>query len=118
MQIFFLTKKFFSYRLREFKKYETKNYFLQIFIDLLSVAMKKTADLFPNKPLVLRVCNTSLLKTLWEKEKLLVTSNFSFSHIVFFFLWENFLPFSSYLKLSSANPFNSEESKMCGLGKG
>ena len=25
----------------------------------------------------------SLLKTLWEKEKLLVTSNFSFSHIVF-----------------------------------
>ena len=28
-------------------------------------------------------CNTSPLKTLWEKEKLLMTSNFSFSHIVF-----------------------------------
>ena len=27
---------------------------------------------------------TSLLKTLWEKEKLLVTSNFSFSHSVFY----------------------------------
>ena len=27
---------------------------------------------------------TSLLKTLWEKEKLLVMSNFSFSHSVFF----------------------------------
>ena len=27
----------------------------------------------------LRVCSTSLLKTLWEKEKLLVISNFSFS---------------------------------------
>ena len=26
----------------------------------------------------------SLLKTLWEKEKLLVKSNFSFSHIVFY----------------------------------
>ena len=32
----------------------------------------------------LHVCNTSLLITLWEKEKLLVTSNFSFSHSVFF----------------------------------
>ena len=38
---------------------------------------------FPNKPWFLRVCYTSLLKTLWEKEKLLVTSNFSFSHSVF-----------------------------------
>ena len=26
------------------------------------------------------------LKTLWEKEKLLVTSNFSFSHSVFYLL--------------------------------
>ena len=39
---------------------------------------------FPNKPWFLRVCNTSLLKTLWEKEKLLVMSNFSFSHSVFY----------------------------------
>ena len=28
--------------------------------------------------------STSLLKTLWEKEKLLATSNFSFSHSVFY----------------------------------
>ena len=27
---------------------------------------------FPNKPLFLRLCSTSLLKTLWVKEKLLV----------------------------------------------
>ena len=39
---------------------------------------------FPKKPWFLRVCGTSLLKTLWEKEKLLVTSNFSFSHSVCF----------------------------------
>ena len=39
---------------------------------------------FPNKPWFLRVCSTSLLKTLWEKEKLLVTSNFSFSQGVFY----------------------------------
>ena len=38
----------------------------------------------PNKPWFLCVCSTSLLKTLWEKEKLLVTSNFSFSHSVFY----------------------------------
>ena len=39
---------------------------------------------FPNKPWVLRVYSISLLKTLWEKEKLLTTSNFSFSHSVFY----------------------------------
>ena len=39
---------------------------------------------FQNKPVFLRVCGTSPLKTLWEKEKLLVTSNFSFSNSVFF----------------------------------
>ena len=38
---------------------------------------------FRNKPWFLRVCSTSLLKTLQEKEKLLVTSNFFFSHSVF-----------------------------------
>ena len=39
---------------------------------------------FPNKPWFLRVCSICLLKTLREKEKLLVTSNFSFSHSVFY----------------------------------
>ena len=43
-----------------------------------------TFNPFPNKPWFLRVCSTSLLKTLWENEKLLVTSNFSFSHSVFY----------------------------------
>ena len=38
---------------------------------------------FPNKPWFSRVCSTGLLKTLCEKEKLLVTSNFSFSHSIF-----------------------------------
>ena len=39
---------------------------------------------FPNKPWFLRICSTCLLKTLREKEKLLVTSNFSFSLSVFY----------------------------------
>ena len=39
---------------------------------------------FPNKPWFSPVCSTVLFKTLREKEKLLVTSNFSFSHSVFY----------------------------------
>ena len=39
---------------------------------------------FPNKPWFLRVYSTCLSKTLWEKEKLLITSNFSFFHSVFY----------------------------------
>ena len=39
---------------------------------------------FPNKPRFLRVCGTSLLKTLWEMEKLHITSNYSFSLGVFY----------------------------------
>ena len=39
---------------------------------------------FPNKPWFLCVRSTRLLKTQWEKEKLLVTSNFSISHCVFY----------------------------------
>ena len=58
-------------------------------VDMLVLLTKNTIipeDLnpFPNKPWFLRVCSTSLLKTLWEKEKLLITSNFSFSHSVFY----------------------------------
>ena len=45
---------------------------------------KPSFNPFPNRPWFLRVCSTSLLKTLLEKEKLLVTSNFSFSHSVFY----------------------------------
>ena len=45
---------------------------------------------FPNKPWFLRVCSTSLLKTLWEKEKFLVSSNFSFSHIIFYPFYRTF----------------------------
>ena len=54
---------------------------------------------FPNKPWFLLVCSTSLLKTLWEKEKLLVLSNFSFS-TVFSTRLENFLQFSSNFSLT------------------
>ena len=54
---------------------------------------KRIINPFPNKPWFLRVCSTSLLKTLWEKEKLLVTSNFSFSLSVFYPFVELFVIF-------------------------
>ena len=48
----------------------------------------------------------------WEKEKLLAISPFP---TVFSTRLDNFLPFSSNLKLSSANSFSLEESKICRL---
>ena len=45
---------------------------------------------FPNKPYFSRVCSTSLLKTLWRNEKLLLTINFSFPHNVFYHLEEHY----------------------------
>ena len=47
-----------------------------------------TVNSFPSKPLFLHGCTTILLKTLWEKEKLLITSNFSFFHSVFYLFEE------------------------------
>ena len=44
---------------------------------------------FPKKPWFLRVSRTSLWKTEWEKEKLLIMSNFSFSHSVLYLFWEH-----------------------------
>ena len=54
----------------------------------IPVHIKNLINPFPNKPLFLHVCSTSILKTLWEKEKLLVKSNFSFSHSVFLMFGE------------------------------
>ena len=69
-------------------------------------------------PGFLRVRRTVLLKTRCKKEKLLVTSSFSFFATVFSTRLKKFLPFSSDLKVSSANSFSLEGSKTCRLGKG
>ena len=62
---------------------------------------------FPNKPWVLRVYYASLLKTMWEKEKLLVMSNFSFSHSVFFSFRELFAILIKF-KIVVCKPFQFE----------
>ena len=72
---------------------------------------------FPNKPWFLRICSISLWKTLWEKEKLLVTINFYFSHSIFKHFRELSAIFIKF-KLLSANSFSFEEWKICSLEKG
>ena len=64
---------------------------------------------FPNKPWFLHVYSASLLKTLLEKEKLLVSSNISFANIVFYPL-KTLCHFHLNLKLLSTNSFSLEES--------
>ena len=51
---------------------------------------------FPNKPWFLHVCITSLLKTLWEKKKLLITSNFLLITSNFSFSPSVFYPFTEH----------------------
>ena len=64
----------------------TVSMFLYMSTDLEYLSGMSCLNSFPNKPLILRVISTGLLKTLWEKEKLLITSNFSFSQCFFAFL--------------------------------
>ena len=61
----------------------------------LKVALQILDENF-KQPCVLRFCSTSPLKTLWETEKLLVTSNFFFSHSVFYPLGELYAVFFNF----------------------
>ena len=99
MILYLFQKKVFEEN--KLKLWTVLNFFLNYFIfrlhyfnfpphrnDLHDTQNRMLFNLFPNKPWFLRVCSTSLLKTLREKEKLLVTSNFSFSHSVFYLFGE------------------------------
>ena len=85
---------------------------------------------FPNKPLFLHDCPRCLLKTLWEKEKLLVTlktlwekekllvtSYFTFSHNVFYPNGELSAIFIKF-RTVVCKLFSLEDPKICCLGKG
>ena len=63
----------------------------------LLVEMLCNLNPFLNKPWFLHVCSTSLLKTLWKKEKLLVTSNSSFSPQFFLPVWRTLFYFHQIL---------------------
>ena len=55
-----------------------------LIINNISEIKLSILTLFKRGPVFLRVCIISILETLWEKEKLLVTCDFSFSHSVFY----------------------------------
>ena len=69
---------------------------MQDYVLLLRKAMQNLT-LSKTSPGFYWSASTSLLKTLWEKEKLLETSNFSFSHSVFLPFWK-FLCYFQILK--------------------
>ena len=62
------------------------------FLMTISSTGKWSVNPFPNNPWFLPVYSTSLLKTLWGKAKLLLTSNFSFS-CSFLPIWRAFCHF-------------------------
>ena len=77
-----------------------------------------TFNPFPNKPLLLHVCSTILLKTLLKKGEIARDEQFLLFPTVFLTCLESFLPFSSNLKLQFADSFSLEEYKIYRLGKG
>ena len=78
-----------------------------------TLSMTTQINPFPNKSCFLHVCSTSLLKTLWEKEKLFVMTNFTFSHSVSYPFEELSSIFIKFFNLSYVTSFNLEESRIC-----
>ena len=95
-------------------------YYLRYFLQTCTSCPLSKGEInpFQNKLGVLHASCKSPLKTLWEKEKLLVQRTFSPFPTVFCITFEIFLPFSSNLELLSGNTFSLEESKICHLEKG
>ena len=83
---------------------------------LTHVGLHNQHNPFPNKPCFFFKClqNKSFENTV-GKEEIARKEQFLFSPPVFLY---PFVPFLVYLKLSSANSFNLEQSKICCLGKG
>ena len=73
---------------------------------------------FPNKPWFLRVCSIGLLEKTVGKGEIAHGEQFLLFPQCFLLVWRTFLPFSSNMKLTSANSFSLEKSKICRLGKG
>ena len=73
---------------------------------------------FPHKPLFLHVCSTSLLKTVCENEKFLVTSNFSFSHSVFYWFGNLSAIVIKFETVVCKTLSSLTSPKYCHLGKG
>ena len=73
---------------------------------------------FPHKPWFLPLCCTSLLKTWLGKGEIARNEQFLLFPTVFSNCLENFLPYLSNLKMSSANSFSLDKSEVLLIGKG
>ena len=72
---------------------------------------------FPNKPLYLHICSTTLSKRLWEKDKFIITSNFPFFPCSVLRFGELFT-ISIKFKIVTCKLFKfGRDSKICCLGK-
>ena len=71
---------------------------------------------FPKQALVFMCLQYKSLENTVEKGEIAPNKQFLL-YTQFHTLLENFLPFSSHLKLSSANPFSFEKSEICCLEK-
>ena len=88
------------------------------FVSRAGLIIRSFLNPFPNKPWFLHVFSTNLLKTQCEKEKLLVTSNFSFSHSVFHPFWQNFIHFHLNFKIGICELFQFGRVENLSFGKG
>ena len=82
-----------------------------------NLSFGKGLTLSQTSPGFLHVYSTSLLKTLWEKDKLLVTSNLSFFPQCFLPVWITLCHFRQIWNCR-LQTFCLEESEICRLGKG
>ena len=83
----------------------------------LCLLCSQRVDLLPHNPSVLTILRMKPLKTIWEKEKMMVTSIFSFSLIVF---WPSqYINFNILVSsiCHSVNAFKQGYSKVLLLGK-
>ena len=74
----------------------TNQDYLPDFFFFFSFFFQEKVNPFPNKYWFLHVCSTSLFKKTVEKEKLLATSNVSFSHSVFYSFAELYVIFIKF----------------------
>ena len=75
------------------------------------------SERFPKQALGFPCLQYKSLKTLWEKEKLLVTSNFSFSHSVFYPLGKRPTIWIK-VEIVVCKLFQFKKLTICRLGKG
>ena len=87
-------------------------------LNLYKAKILSSVNPFSNKPRFLRVFSTCLLKTLREKEKLLLTCNFSFSHSVFYPFFGNFCAIFIKYEFVLCQPFLFGRVQNWSFGKG